>query len=197
MDATELGLLVRQARKAAGLTLEDLAERVGLTPGALSHIESGRRLPSPYNAIAIAEALGIPAEDALLALDDAHRERRMSSLQDKPPKAADRMRASAPRAPSLEHHGYVAQDISALFADAPPRATRHPSASSASMAPSMRDTARWSDDTTQRLRALDRLADTAADAIRTLRGLLADEDPLVRKEARRLLQELDVRMPEE
>ncbi len=68
---------------------------------------------------------------------------------------------------------------------------------SPSRASSPRDRARWSDDTPQRLQALEQLADTASDAIRTLRGLLEDDDPMVRKEARRLLRELDVRLPEE
>jgi hypothetical protein len=68
---------------------------------------------------------------------------------------------------------------------------------SPSMSPSPRDRARWLDDTPQRLQALEQLADTASDAIRTLRGLLEDEDPTVRREARRLLRELDVRLPEE
>ncbi|MDP2400432.1 MAG: hypothetical protein Q8M66_00490, partial [Actinomycetota bacterium] len=62
---------------------------------------------------------------------------------------------------------------------------------------SARDEARWSEDTALRLKALDYLADSAAEAIRTLRGLLEDEDPAVAREARRLLRELDVRTPEE
>ena len=61
----------------------------------------------------------------------------------------------------------------------------------------MRQMARWSADTDERLAALEQLADSAADAIRTLRGLVEDEDPAVSREARRLLRELDVRPPEE
>jgi hypothetical protein len=57
--------------------------------------------------------------------------------------------------------------------------------------------ARWSEDPDLRLRALEQLADSAAEAIRTLRGLVADEDPAISREARRLLHELDVRLPEE
>jgi hypothetical protein len=70
-----------------------------------------------------------------------------------------------------------------------------PLASSPSL--SRRDTARWSEDTAERIAALEQLADSAAEAIRTLRGLAEDEDPAVSREARRLLRELDVRSPEE
>ncbi len=57
--------------------------------------------------------------------------------------------------------------------------------------------ARWSDVTAERIEALDELASSAAEAIRTLRGLLGDDDPAVAREAARLLRELDVRPPEE
>jgi hypothetical protein len=71
------------------------------------------------------------------------------------------------------------------------------SALSSAPEPSVRQTARWSADTRERLAALEQLADSAADAIRTLRGLLDDEDPAISREAHRLLRELDVRPPEE
>jgi hypothetical protein len=61
----------------------------------------------------------------------------------------------------------------------------------------MRSAARWSADTSERLLALEHLADSASAALRTLRGMLSDDDPMVRREARRLLRELDVRLPEE
>jgi hypothetical protein len=61
----------------------------------------------------------------------------------------------------------------------------------------MRNAARFSDETSVRLEAIDRLADRAADAIRTLRGLTDDDDPVISREARRLLRELDVPLREE
>ena len=57
--------------------------------------------------------------------------------------------------------------------------------------------ARWSDVTAERIAALEELASSAAEAIRTLRGLLGDDDPAVAREAARLLRELDVRSPDE
>jgi len=66
------------------------------------------------------------------------------------------------------------------------------------MSPSSpRNVARWSDETPVRLEALEELAADASEAIRTLRGLLEDEDPVVAKEARRLLRELNVRLMDE
>jgi transcriptional regulator with XRE-family HTH domain len=170
---TPIGDMIRQARLSAGFTLEDVASQVGVTPGALSHIESGRRLPYPQNAARIAEVLDLPAEEILTALDEAHSDRRRSAAEEV---------TSAPKS-------YSARPIEALFAQAAPRAQMS--------APSLRQSARWSDDTAERLTALDRMASGAADAIRTLRGLLDDDDPTVAREARRLLRELDVRLPEE
>lgn len=186
-----LGQLLRSRRKELGLTLEALAEQVELTPGALSHIESGRRLPDPRNAVRIAGALGVDEELVLGALDAAHAERRRSSAYEqqsvsrsRPP----RMAASAPADHSAQG-AFYAMPIEALFEPAPSSSSaRHDSA---------RNLARWSEDTSARIEAIDRLADTAADAIRTLKGLLGDDDPMVRREAMRLLRELDVRLPEE
>lgn len=181
---TPLGQMIRLARHGAGLTLEDVAERVGVTVGALSHIESGRRLPSPANAMLIAEVLAIPAEEMLDALDREHSIKRESAARDSMrSRRSDvnespdlsRMHLSVPSAPS---RAYSRQPIENLF-------------------PDPRSSARWSDDTSERIEALDRLADSASEAIRTLRGLLDDNDPVVAREARRLLRELDVRMPEE
>jgi len=196
MDTT-LGILIRASRHERGLTLEGLAKLVGVTPGALSHIESGRRLPSPSNAVAIADALGIPREEILLALDHEHSDRRRSSVdRDEPVPESYQPRTSD----SMPPIAFAAQPIEALFE--PPRRSAapppHRGASYLTSQPSsMRDMARWSNDTVQRIEALDQLADSAAEAIRTLRGLVNDEDPAVSREARRLLRELDVRIPEE
>lgn len=181
---TPIGQIIRQARLAAGLTLEDVATRVGVTPGALSHIESGRRLPYPQNAARIAEVLGLPAEEILSALDEAHSDRRQSAAYESM-EMSRAPRASQPRA-------YREQPIRALF-----DGLNEPRMNSLTPGFSLRQSARWSDDSSERLQALDGLAGKAAEAIRTLRGLLDDEDPTVAREARRLLRELDVQLPEE
>jgi len=198
---TQLGMLVRKTRHLRGLTLEEVAEQIGVTTGALSHIESGRRLPSPSNAVAIAGVLGIPEEDILQALDTAHSQRRRSSLDRSDSWLESPSLEPGPPRPSAK--AYSAQPIEALFEEPgrPRASTRRSSGeySRLSLSPSasMRDMARWSGDAGERVAALNQLADSASDAIRTLRGLIDDEDPTISREARRLLRELDVRMPEE
>jgi len=208
MGATELGQIIRHARKLAGLRLEDVAERIGVTAGALSHIESGRRLPTPHNAAAIARVLGIPEEELLVALDNEHSSRRRDSVQS--------WRSSGELMSDSEEGSppgvFSEQPIEALFgrprmrpaaADAPtsldsqsmhaPRARQDATFATPSDSRTPRFQARWSEDTAERIQALDELATGASEAIRTLRGLLGDEDPAVAHEAARLLRELDVR----
>ena len=50
---------VRRRREALGLTLEDLAERSGLTPNYIGTIENGHRDPSMSSVVAIAAGLGV------------------------------------------------------------------------------------------------------------------------------------------
>ena len=197
---TNLGQLIRDARHRSGQTLEDVAEKVGMTPGALSHIESGRRLPQSYNAVAIAAALGVPRDEILAALDEEHSSRRRNSAERS--KSAPAEVLGPARASRSGEKLYSARPIEALLGEAPngpEESVVMPRRASLSAAPepSMRQMARWSADTDERLAALEQLADSAADAIRTLRGLVEDEDPAVSREARRLLRELDVRAPEE
>lgn len=55
----KLGQQIRQVRKTRGLTLQQVARKVGLTPGAISLIEHGRSNPSVGTLKRIADALGI------------------------------------------------------------------------------------------------------------------------------------------
>ncbi|MDQ4129292.1 MAG: helix-turn-helix domain-containing protein, partial [Actinomycetota bacterium] len=58
------GNLLRRHRGSANLTQEDLAERTGLTPQAISLLERGERLrPHRYTVQKLAEALGLTGED--------------------------------------------------------------------------------------------------------------------------------------
>lgn len=67
MDAGErvvFGDLLRQHRKAAGLTQEDLAERAGLSVDTISLLERGEHLrPHRYTMQSLAEALGLSQPD--------------------------------------------------------------------------------------------------------------------------------------
>lgn len=58
-SAATLGYL-RSARRARGMTQQQLAEICGITQGALSDIESGRRNGSPAVMLKLAQALDVP-----------------------------------------------------------------------------------------------------------------------------------------
>lgn len=54
---------MRRRRSALGLTLEQLAERSGLTPNYIGTVENGQRDPSLSTVLALAKGLGVtPAE---------------------------------------------------------------------------------------------------------------------------------------
>jgi len=59
VEAEELGVHIRQLRKARGWTQEVLAERAGIHPVYLAGIERGKRNPSSNNLHRIAEAFDI------------------------------------------------------------------------------------------------------------------------------------------
>jgi len=58
---TLFGREVRRRRVALGLTLEQLAERSGLTPNYIGTVENGRRDPSLSTVLSLAVGLGVPA----------------------------------------------------------------------------------------------------------------------------------------
>jgi transcriptional regulator with XRE-family HTH domain len=53
---------MREARKSQGLTVNVVAERVGVTPGQIRHYESGRNEPSATRLKKIADALNKTVE---------------------------------------------------------------------------------------------------------------------------------------
>lgn len=52
-----LGLRIKELRRNAGLTQEELAEDIGIEANNLSRIENGKNYPSPENLGKIADAL--------------------------------------------------------------------------------------------------------------------------------------------
>ena len=62
---TELGAAIREARKAAGMTQEALAEALDRTQTAVSYWEAGKRDPGVPDLLRIAEALNVPAASLL------------------------------------------------------------------------------------------------------------------------------------
>ncbi len=66
----EFGQEVRRRREAAGLTLEALAERAGLTPNYIGGIEMGKRDPSLSTVLSLARGLRISPGDLLGGLNE-------------------------------------------------------------------------------------------------------------------------------
>lgn len=60
MDQVKIGSTIATLRKKAGLTQEDFAEKLGVTPQAVSKWEKGRNLPDIENLMMIAEIINIP-----------------------------------------------------------------------------------------------------------------------------------------
>jgi transcriptional regulator with XRE-family HTH domain len=71
-----IGQEVRRRREELGLTGAQLAARSGLSPGAVSQIENGKRTPSATTVMKLAQGLGVdvgelfPKAQAPLPLDD-------------------------------------------------------------------------------------------------------------------------------
>ncbi len=72
-DLVTLGQRIRHFRSAAGLTLDQLGERVGVAGSQLSLMENGRREPRITLLTAVAEALGVALADLLEETPPSHR----------------------------------------------------------------------------------------------------------------------------
>jgi transcriptional regulator with XRE-family HTH domain len=70
-DLAALGRAVRRTRQDQGLTIEELAFKVGMTSGTVGQIERGKRNPQYETLCRIADALGVGLDtlvrDPLLA----------------------------------------------------------------------------------------------------------------------------------
>lgn len=61
--------LVREARKRAGLTQQELAERAGTTQSAIARLETGKTSPSFEHVVALIRLCDLDLEVALVELD--------------------------------------------------------------------------------------------------------------------------------
>ena len=64
-DYPEMGERLREARRARGLSLRVLAERLGVSPSLISQIETGRANPSVSTLYAIAAELDVSLDELL------------------------------------------------------------------------------------------------------------------------------------
>jgi transcriptional regulator with XRE-family HTH domain len=65
--SSDLGQRVRSLRQSRGLTLETVAQRSGISIGALSQLERGKGNPAFFTLIKIAHALEVPLTNLLQA----------------------------------------------------------------------------------------------------------------------------------
>jgi XRE family transcriptional regulator, fatty acid utilization regulator len=65
LDLATFGQRLRHVRRAQGITLAQLGQRVGRAPSALSLLENGRREPKLSLIESLAQALSVPAEELL------------------------------------------------------------------------------------------------------------------------------------
>lgn len=65
IDYRDLGIRLRRARLACGMTQEQLAERVDMGTTHISHIETGHTVPSLKTFVGLVNALGVSADELL------------------------------------------------------------------------------------------------------------------------------------
>lgn len=65
IDFVRMGAIIKQARKNAGITQEQLSEMIDVTPAFIGHIERGERSVSLKTLFAIAERLDISFDHLL------------------------------------------------------------------------------------------------------------------------------------
>lgn len=227
---SELGQTLRQLRKGAGYTLEQVAKAADVSPAALSLFETGKRNPSPKVLGLIAAALNSPVEPLQQLLDEERSAGRLEEAQfwfdsSEPAQRKQRARPSAGSPPnvnpgtSVNAGMFSRRPIEDLFAtheeipmeDVSPFMPVHAAPGQVPFAPvvgqlrvdspeytrDLRNLATQREDNTVRYEAIERLGDQASLALRTLRGLVSDEDYEVAREAKRILRELGVDVPAE
>jgi transcriptional regulator with XRE-family HTH domain len=62
---TELGHRVRALRLVKAMTQEELGDKAGLKSAAVSHVETGRRIPSVGTLMKLCRALDCSADELL------------------------------------------------------------------------------------------------------------------------------------
>jgi predicted transcriptional regulator/DNA-binding XRE family transcriptional regulator len=82
LDLGVFGQRLRHARRARGLTLAELGERVGRAPSVLSLIENGRREPKLSLIEALAAALSVPTAELLRRQPPSRRAQLEIALQE-------------------------------------------------------------------------------------------------------------------
>lgn len=64
-DPKPLAATLKAAREYRSLTQQELADKTGMQPAAISHFETGQRTPSIPNIIRLCRALGVSPNQLL------------------------------------------------------------------------------------------------------------------------------------
>ena len=70
LRTVDFGAEVRRRREALSLTLEQLAERSGLTPNYIGGVETAKRNPSLSTVLGLAKGLRVPPGELLSGVKD-------------------------------------------------------------------------------------------------------------------------------
>ena len=87
MDVKAVGQRIKAARERKNMTQEDLAALIDISPAHISVIERGTKIPRIDTFAAIANALGVSADELLVAselsaaIEDLPREEKMRVLK--------------------------------------------------------------------------------------------------------------------
>lgn len=82
MDTKQVGKRIKEYRIKAGLTQEELAERVGISPNYLSAIERGVKLIRLDKLVYVINELNCTADDILIDVLKKSYEKKTSALLD-------------------------------------------------------------------------------------------------------------------
>lgn len=82
VDYKDIGTRIRKARKTAGLSQEKLAEAVGVGTTHISHIETGKVLPSMTVFIGLLNVLQISADEVVAGSLECSEPQLMKEVQE-------------------------------------------------------------------------------------------------------------------
>ena len=105
MDIIAFGNRVRAARERLGITQEDLAARVGMSPSHMSIVERGVKVPRMDTVVKLANELDVSADYLLQdSVAQSRNNQLLSSIMDLPERERDRLLDKAHRAPKQCDH---------------------------------------------------------------------------------------------
>jgi transcriptional regulator with XRE-family HTH domain len=101
---------VREARKRAGLTQRELAEKAGTTQSAIARLESGRTRPAFDDVLRLVRLCGMDLDIMLVERDDSDWAQALRQLQLSPVERIRRMEAVARQMVKLREAGAAARE---------------------------------------------------------------------------------------